>query len=96
MYEVRLSLCCLFKIYSTRNQTELRLIGHPNDGIPGQRLPSQRQVQQLFSYYHKDKIIHESVSFVAAKVLDFWNRARTSITTLQIGRLRNCSKLTVN
>src|SRR6218665_2232439 len=33
-------------------------------------------VLQLFYYYHKDKTIHESVGFVAAKVSDFWNRAR--------------------
>jgi len=51
---------------STRSQTELWLIGHPNDDIPGQQLPAQRL--QLFSYYHKDKTIHESIGFVAAKV----------------------------
>src|SRR6218665_913764 len=61
---------------STRSQTELRLIGHPNDDIPGQRLLPQRQVLQLFSYYHKDKAIHESAGFVAAKDSDFWNRTR--------------------
>jgi len=56
---------------SARSQTELWLIGPPNDDIPGQRLPFQRQVLQLFSYYHKDKTIHESAGFVAAKVSDF-------------------------
>jgi len=54
----------------------LWLIGHPNDDIPGQLLPSQRQALQLFSYYHTDKTIHESAGFVAAKVSAFWNRAR--------------------
>jgi len=54
----------------------LWLIGHPNHDIPGEQLPSQRQVLPLFSYYHKDKTIHESAGFVAAKVSDFWNRAR--------------------
>src|SRR6218665_459294 len=61
---------------STRSQKELWLIAHPNDDIPGQRLVSQRQVLQLFSYYHKNKTIYESAGFVAAKVSDFWNRAR--------------------
>jgi len=76
----------------------LWLIGHPNDDIPGQRLPSQRQVLQLFSYYHLDKKFMKLLILLLQRTqisgTEQEYQLSSAIRALHI--LKNCSKHTVN
>lgn len=64
---VRLRFSCFLCMDCIRSQIELSLIGYPNNDILSQRLPTQRQMLQLFSYYQKDKTIYESTGCFAER-----------------------------
>jgi len=79
---------------STRKETELWLIGHPNDDIPGQRLPPQRL--QLFSFTTRTKQFMEVLALLLQRLQISWTEQECQLSSAIMSLhiillLRNCS-----
>lgn len=63
---------------TTRQKTEIWLLGHSVPTIKGAKLPSRGDVLRRFFYAHKEekKTVQQSANDTAKEVLDFWTRAR--------------------
>lgn len=60
----------------TRSKRELWLIGPECEELRGSRLPSKREVLQVFCSLHKEHTVRDSAAIIADQILDFWSKAR--------------------
>ena len=60
----------------TRSQTDIWLIGPETESLTGRRLPSKKEVLQVFFFMKKTNSVKISAKLVTDQLLDFWHRAR--------------------
>ena len=85
-----LAYCFLFTVAmaSTRSKTEVYLLGSLEHSITGTKLPSKKQVLQVFLNHHlqQRKTKNDAAVDTMAVVEEFWNRARIPMQKPQRAR----------
>lgn len=63
---------------TNRRETDIWLVGGRKSHLIGSRLPSKREVLQVYFHLHlsEGKTVRESSSALSDMILDYWNRAR--------------------
>ena len=59
-----------------RSKTELWLLCPECEALRGSRLPSQKEVLQVFCFLHKQHTVRDSADIVTDQILSFWSKAR--------------------